>query len=103
MEVKDKTRITAVETRLMGRTAKYTRMDCKRDEETLKEPKTVSTLDNISKCKVIRFTRSRRIQKERLPKVLKINKPQGLGNVMTTLEETFGRLRSERVNSHLIP
>jgi hypothetical protein len=23
--------------------------------------------------------------------------------VMTTLEETFGRLRSERVNSHLIP
>jgi len=68
MNSKDKIRTTAAEMRFTRRTAKYTQMGYKRNEDILKEVKPESTLEKISKYKNNWIQRVNRIQRDRLPK-----------------------------------
>jgi hypothetical protein len=80
MKSKDKTRITAAETKSMRRVAKLSWMNYTKNEHILKDSKTYPSMGKISKYKTnwIKYTNIKPMN--RLPKLLKNDKPQGLRN-----------------------
>jgi hypothetical protein len=71
MKANDKTRITAAETRFMRKTAKYIWSDYKRNYNILKD---------ILNYKKKWIQHVNRMQRYRIPKLLKNNKPRGRRN-----------------------
>jgi hypothetical protein len=70
MKVKEKTRITAAEIKFT-RTEKYTWMDNKINKDKKKRTKAVPLLDEILKYKSNWIQHVDRMQRDRLPKVLR--------------------------------
>jgi hypothetical protein len=80
MKANDKTKITAAEVRSMRTTAKYIWSDYKRNDDTLKELKTKPVMGKILKYKNNWIQHVNRMQKDRIPKLLKNYKPWGRRN-----------------------
>jgi hypothetical protein len=80
MKANDKTRITAAETRFMGTTAKYIWSGYKRNDDILKELKTEPVMGKILKYKNNWIEHVSRMQRDRIPKLLKNYKSRGRRN-----------------------
>jgi hypothetical protein len=80
MKANDKTRITAAEMRFMRTTAKYIWSDYNRNDDMLKELKTEPVMGKILKYKNNWIQHVNRIQRDRIPKLLKNYKPRGRRN-----------------------
>jgi hypothetical protein len=77
---KDKSRPTAVEMRLVRKTAKCTWRDHKTNEEILNELKVTSILDNFTSYKSDWTQHVRRMPTSRLPNLLIKYAPRGIRN-----------------------
>jgi hypothetical protein len=77
MQANDKTRITAAEMRFMRTTAKYIWSDYERNDDILKELKTEPVMGKIRKYKNSWIQHVNRMQRDRIPKLLKHYKPRG--------------------------
>jgi hypothetical protein len=79
MKANDKTRITGAEVRFARTTAKYIWSDYKRNDDILKQFKTELVMGKILKYKNwIQYVK--RMQRDRIPKLLKNYKPWGKRN-----------------------
>lgn len=85
MEARDETRITETEIKFMRRTAKFTWMDYKRNEDMLQELKTETILNNTLKYKADWFKDVDILKRGRILKLLKSYQPHGLRNSERTL------------------
>jgi hypothetical protein len=75
MKANDRTRITAAEIRFTRTTAKYIWGDYKRNDDIQKELKTEPVMGKILKYKNNWIQHVNRMQRDRIPKLLKITNP----------------------------
>jgi hypothetical protein len=80
MKANDKTRTTGAEMRFTRTTAKYIWSDYKRNDDILKQLKTEPVMGKILKYKNNWIQHVKRMQRDRIPKLLKNYKPWGRRN-----------------------
>jgi hypothetical protein len=80
MKANDKTRITAAEMRFIRTTVKYILRDYKRNNDVMKELKTEPVMGKILEYKNNWIQHVNRMQRDRIPKLLKNYKPRGTRN-----------------------